>query len=63
VMATANHYLADAIAGAVITLVVFFALNRLWGSGSERRKCRPGATNRPGRMASGPSYYPVPNEP
>jgi PAP2 superfamily len=29
VMATANHYLADAVAGAAITLVVFFALNRL----------------------------------
>jgi hypothetical protein len=28
VMATGNHYLADAFAGAVITLVIFFALNR-----------------------------------
>jgi len=28
VMSTANHYLADAVTGAVITLVVFFALNR-----------------------------------
>ncbi len=28
VMATGNHYLADALAGAAITLAVFFALNR-----------------------------------
>lgn len=29
VMATGNHYLADAVAGATITLAVYFALNRL----------------------------------
>ena len=29
VMATANHYLADAVAGAAITLAVYFALDRL----------------------------------
>lgn len=29
VMATGNHYLADAVAGATITLVVYFALSRL----------------------------------
>jgi hypothetical protein len=31
VMATANHYLLDAVAGAAITLGVYFALNRRWG--------------------------------
>jgi hypothetical protein len=30
VMATANHYLADAAAGATITLVVFSALSHFW---------------------------------
>jgi hypothetical protein len=33
VMATANHYLADAVAGAALTLAVYFALNRLVTSG------------------------------
>ena len=33
VMATANHYLADAVAGAALTLAVYFALNRLVVSG------------------------------
>ena len=31
VMATANHYLLDAVAGAAIALGVYFALNRQWG--------------------------------
>lgn len=30
VMATANHYLADAVAGAAMTLVVFAGLRRWW---------------------------------
>jgi hypothetical protein len=30
VMATGNHYLADALSGAAITLAVYCALNRLW---------------------------------
>jgi PAP2 superfamily len=41
VMSTANHYLADAIAGAVLTLVVVFVLERFriggrWSWGSKR---------------------------
>lgn len=36
VMATGNHYLADAVAGAAITLAVFFALNRQWEIRSSR---------------------------
>jgi hypothetical protein len=36
VMATGNHYLADAVAGAAITLAVYFALNRSWEIRSSR---------------------------
>jgi PAP2 superfamily len=43
VMSTANHYLADSVSGAAITLVVFFALSRA----AERRTGRLPAPARP----------------
>jgi hypothetical protein len=41
VMATANHYLADAVAAAAITVVVFGAVNRSWSEGWPVRRPRP----------------------
>ncbi len=42
VMATANHYLTDAVAGAAITLVVFFVLNWLLNRSAERPRLTRG---------------------
>ena len=44
VMATANHYLADAVTGAAMTLVVYSLLSRLsvlWESGWTPARSRP----------------------
>jgi hypothetical protein len=41
VMATGNHYLADALAGATITLVVFAAVNRLRRNGRFWARAQP----------------------
>jgi hypothetical protein len=43
VMATGNHYLADAVAGAAITLGVYFALSRLELTGPGLRLARRSA--------------------
>ncbi len=40
VMATANHYLADAIAGAIFTLAAFGVVQYAWPSGWPLRKAR-----------------------
>jgi PAP2 superfamily protein len=40
VMATANHYLADVVAGAAITLLVYWLLERRWGGGGDRRRAQ-----------------------